>query len=34
MTANILNFYVYFNTVFQIQFQDGLTVRNKFSDFN
>ena len=24
MTANILNFYVYFNTVFQIQFQDGL----------
>ena len=23
MTANILNFYVYFNTVFQIQFRDG-----------
>ena len=23
MTANILNFYVYVNTVFQIQFQDG-----------
>ena len=23
MTTNILNFYVYFNTVFQIQFQDG-----------
>ena len=23
MTANTLNFYVYFDTVFQIQFQDG-----------